>query len=82
MASGTVVCGTNVGIISDLKNCCCVAVEVKDYQKLASKVLKLVENKDHYLELQRKAYQWVKEHDLQWTAFRYHQAFQKLINVR
>ena len=67
MASGVVVCGTNVGIIADLSPVCCLSVPVGDHEGLANKVLGLIENPVHFQTLQQQALAWTRAHDIEWT---------------
>ena len=66
MAHGVLVCGTRVGIMADLSGKCCVTVLPGDFEGLAAETLRLVEQPEEFYKIQRKAYQWVKDHDMDW----------------
>lgn len=66
MAYGTVVCGTRVGVMSDLSGRCCITVDPGDYNQLAKEVIMLMQNEDRYHQLRQQAHDWVAEHDMQW----------------
>lgn len=76
-AIGTVVCGTNVGIIHDLSEYM-VAVEPGDFTSLAEKVITLYRDSEAYSELQLGALNWVKQHDLSWTTNEYIRIYEEL----
>lgn len=64
MASGVLVAGTNVGLLSDLAGECCVTVAVKDPQSLATAVLSLFRNKERMQLMRENAYRWSRQHSL------------------
>ncbi|MBI1803497.1 MAG: glycosyltransferase [Ignavibacteriae bacterium] len=63
-ASGVVVCGTNVGLLSDLGRDRAIVVDVGDYESLARGVFSLVDAPDRYTKLREGAYQWSQTHNL------------------
>jgi glycosyltransferase involved in cell wall biosynthesis len=69
-ATGVVICGTNVGLISDFYPDKSVAVEIGDADALATEVLKLIKDTKRLSSMRLNAYQWAKEHDLDWTVNR------------
>jgi glycosyltransferase involved in cell wall biosynthesis len=79
MASGVMVCGTQVGIMADLSAKCCVTVPVCDYHGLASKVIKLVQEPEEQERLKTAALEWINSHSLQWTVQNYLKLYDKLI---
>ena len=80
MATGTIVCGTRVGLLADLENKATLAVDVKDAAALADKVIELFNNKVLYKNLQTYGLQWSKEHDIIYTADKYISLYKSLIN--
>ncbi|OJJ15168.1 hypothetical protein BKI52_39575 [marine bacterium AO1-C] len=77
MASGVVVCGTKVGLIDDLEDECTLASPIKDSQKLAQNVLKLLKNEALYRHLQAKGVAWSQQHDIDWTIQQFDNLYQK-----
>lgn len=67
MAYGVAVCSTHVGIAADLSRLgCCYTVDPGDASALASAVLKLIENSEEYEAMRKRAYNYVKSHDMNW----------------
>jgi glycosyltransferase involved in cell wall biosynthesis len=66
MSCGVLVCGTRVGLLYDLPDCC-VSVDVKDYQSLASETLKLLNDPARMKMIKQNAFKWSKEHSNLWT---------------
>ncbi len=81
-ASGTVTCGTRVGLIADLEDRCTVAVDVRDHEGLAKKVIDLLHQPEHLSRLQENARAWAFEHDINWTARQFDQLYDELSAVR
>lgn len=67
MSCGLVVCGTSVGLIHDLPECC-VSVEVGDHRSLAEKTISLIGDPERMNEIRIKAHHWTVQHDITWTA--------------
>jgi len=67
VSSGVVVCGTKVGLIYDLEECC-VGVPVGDYKALAEKAMTLISDPEHMDLLRKRAYDWAMVHSIHWTA--------------
>ncbi|HTE31820.1 MAG TPA: glycosyltransferase [Chryseolinea sp.] len=66
MSSGVVVCGTIVGLIHDLPDCC-IQVPVGDYEMLAQQVIKLLHDPDRINAIRANAQQWSSVHSIFWT---------------
>jgi glycosyltransferase involved in cell wall biosynthesis len=66
MSRGVVVCGTRVGIMADLSPEFCITVEDNDASSLATKIVRICKRPDDYLTIRIKAWQWVKDHDMDW----------------
>lgn len=64
MASGVAICGTHVGILADTSEQCCLTVSPGDYRSLASKVLSLTSDQQLYDDMRRRAFAWVKQHEM------------------
>jgi len=67
MSCGVLVCGTQVGLLYDLPNCC-LSVPVQDFEALGNAVLKLLSNPQRMKEIRSDAYAWAKNHTIHWTA--------------
>ncbi len=63
MANGVVVCGTRVGIIADLSEKCCVAVDVNDDESLAGEIIRVASDDAYYQKLRTQAHEWASAHD-------------------
>jgi len=64
MSSGTLVCGTHVGLMSDLSGECCITVPPKEPEALAAAVLDLLDSAEKMERLRMNAYNWSKNHSL------------------
>jgi glycosyltransferase involved in cell wall biosynthesis len=67
MSTGVLVCGTRVGLMSDLPDCC-LTENTRDYKSLASSVVELINNHDQMKKMQRRAHLWATSHSDKWTA--------------
>jgi glycosyltransferase involved in cell wall biosynthesis len=67
MASGVAVCGTNVGILSDLGSDYAVIVGPGEADQLADKIIELVNNPIAYQQMTISAYEWIKKYDSVWS---------------
>ena len=67
MSCGLPVCGTEVGLMHDLPDCC-VTADVRDYRALARKTIELVRDPERMNALRMRAHQWTLQHDITWTA--------------
>jgi glycosyltransferase involved in cell wall biosynthesis len=66
MACGVSVCGTAVGLLYDLPDCC-VSVPVKEHKALASGVISLINDKAKMYSQRSAAQQWANKHSMSWT---------------
>jgi glycosyltransferase involved in cell wall biosynthesis len=66
MSAGVLVCGTSVGLMYD-KPDCCITVDVKDFNRLASNVLRLINDSERIRSLKSNAYKFAATHDIYWT---------------
>jgi glycosyltransferase involved in cell wall biosynthesis len=66
-ACGVLLAGTRVGLLHDLAEDGGIAVDVGDYQALASKVLAIIGDEKSWNEKVKFARQWAETHDLDWT---------------
>lgn len=78
MACGVLVCGTRVGVLSDLSGVCCLTVQPGDYDGLAEIIVRLSKDTAQQKELRRNALDWVQSHDSNWTARKYRELFETL----
>jgi glycosyltransferase involved in cell wall biosynthesis len=74
MSCGVVVCGTRVGLLYDLPECC-MAVPVKDYQSLARATLQLIADHQRLETLRIQARKWAIEHSIEWTLREFKQCY-------
>ncbi len=70
-SSGVLVVGTNVGILSDLNNKCCLTCSTGDFEEISRLVLKLISNDSLSNELKINAKRWSDSYDSQWTLEEY-----------
>lgn len=77
MSSGLVVCGTRVGLLYDLPECC-VAVNVGDHQALADGVIKLIHDSEAIALLQQRAREWTQAHSIHWSVERIAELYRNL----
>ena len=73
MASGVVVCGTEVGLLSDIGEQYAVIVPPEDAHQLAERILQLVNDPIYYQQLRDEAYQWITKYDSIWSYKNYRQ---------
>ncbi|HWA34157.1 MAG TPA: glycosyltransferase [Cyclobacteriaceae bacterium] len=66
MSSGVVVCGTQVGLMSDLPSCC-VAVPTENPEALGDEVLKLIRDEKRIASIRRNAQEWTHSYNIAWT---------------
>jgi glycosyltransferase involved in cell wall biosynthesis len=66
-ASGVVVAGTNVGLISDFGDEGAVVAPIGNHSYLARGVLQLLADPTMYQKIRAVARKWAKHHDLSWT---------------
>lgn len=67
MSCGVAVCGTDVGLIYDLKEFC-VSVPTGDYTLLALECIRLVNDPERFHKFIHNAHRWTTEHSIIWTA--------------
>jgi len=79
MASGVVVVGTNVGLVSDLAPTCCVAVEDAQPQALARAVIELCSDEHRFRAIQNSAAEWSRKNNVAVTAERLMKLYKELI---
>jgi len=67
MSAGVLVCGTKVGLMHDLPECC-ISVDIRDYQLLAHHTLQVIANPQNLEAIKQRALQWATDHSILWTA--------------
>lgn len=67
MASGVAVCGTEVGILADIGERYAVVAAPQDPERLAEKIISLVNNPQLYSSITKEAYQWISRYDADWS---------------
>lgn len=78
-ASGVVIVGTKVGLLSDFSEDKAITIDIGDYQGLAEKIIELLHDEKQYLKLQKNSLGWAMEHDINWTVQRYATIYNKLL---
>jgi glycosyltransferase involved in cell wall biosynthesis len=81
MASGVAVCGTAVGILSDLNGVGCLAVKPGDAVGLAQGVLRLLGDPKELARMRHKAREWIANHSIDATASAYIRTYEEGINA-
>ncbi|MFZ6013766.1 MAG: glycosyltransferase [Bacteroidota bacterium] len=66
MSCGVLVCGTQVGLMYDLPDCC-VAVPVGDAERLGDEVVALLAAPERMAAIRARAKTWASAHSLRWT---------------
>jgi len=66
MSSGVIVCGTQVGLLYDEPDCC-ISVPLKDFERLANRVLQLLKDEHGMSSMRQNAYTWARDHSIHWT---------------
>jgi glycosyltransferase involved in cell wall biosynthesis len=66
MSCGVLVCGTRVGLLHDLDQCC-ISVPIGDHEALAFEILNVISDPERLIELRTKARKWAEEHSMKWT---------------
>ena len=80
MASGVPVCGTKVGILSDLGEPFAVLVSPHDPDELANQTVSLIHDAERYDRQQKLARDYIASHDANWAAKKYKDLFEKWVN--
>lgn len=75
MSAGVLVCGTKVGLMADLPDCC-VSVPVRDYELLAQYVLYVIADAEKFSAIKESAHQWSENHSIDWTVERLSELYQ------
>ncbi len=75
---GVMIAGTAVGLISDLGDQRAVVVPVGDFNRLAEKILNILDNPEVAMEMKKRALIWAREHDFFWTVNRYKEIFNEI----
>jgi glycosyltransferase involved in cell wall biosynthesis len=79
MASGTLVCGTHVGLMSDLSGECCITAPPKNAEAMAAAVLDLLNNPEVMAKMRMKAYDWSASHSLDHCVKEFETLYSQLI---
>lgn len=66
MSCGVLVCGTCVGLLHDLDQCC-ISVPIGDHESLAAETLNVISDPGRMTALRSAARKWTKEHSINWT---------------
>jgi glycosyltransferase involved in cell wall biosynthesis len=79
MASGVVVCATDVGLVHDLGRQFFIAAKVGDFEHLAAQVLDLLMDPAKYQALRAHAYEWAVTHDVNWTTAEHRRIYEQVM---
>lgn len=79
MASKVLVCGTDVGIMSDLKGRACFVSTSKDPAKFATEALKFIANKTQREEKRAAAFQWTRQNTMEKCASSFYELYKELL---
>jgi glycosyltransferase involved in cell wall biosynthesis len=71
MASGVGVCGTEVGLLSDIGDRYAMIVQPQAATELAQVMLTLVNDPQRYSQMTLDAYEWINSHDVEWATANY-----------
>ncbi len=66
MSAGVLVCGTKVGLMADLPDCC-ISVAIRDYEQLALQVLEVIADEQRLSAVKERAHQWTAVKSIYWT---------------
>jgi len=80
MAAGTLVCGTNVGLMNDLSGECCITVPIREPEVLASAVLDLLNDDEKMDRLRLNAYKWSETNSLENCTNRFRDSYARLLS--
>jgi glycosyltransferase involved in cell wall biosynthesis len=69
MSCGVLVCGTNVGLMYDLPDCC-ISVPVGDFEGLGNAVVTLLKDTGRMSQIRQNAAAWSSLHSIHWTTER------------
>lgn len=78
LAHGLLVCGTQVGLLADLSEQCCITIRPGDFEALAQQVSKLMRDPTRCEQLRDNGLRWTREHDLEWTTNRYKEIYKEV----
>ncbi len=79
MATGTVVCSTNVGIVAELSSEVCISVNDTESELLASKIMDVMDDEKRYKSMQLNARNWVVKHNINATVSKYREMYDELL---
>jgi glycosyltransferase involved in cell wall biosynthesis len=71
MASGVAVCGTRVGLLSDIRDDLAISVDPGNDGELAMRILQLIGSPALFSSMTLNAWKWISEFDARWAAENY-----------
>jgi 2-polyprenyl-3-methyl-5-hydroxy-6-metoxy-1,4-benzoquinol methylase len=80
MASGVAVCGTDVGLLSDIGDRYAVIVPPGNVEALAVKIVELVNDQKKFESITSAARDWITRHDAAWSAKNYSENLMGVVN--
>ena len=81
-ANGLLLCGTNVGLLSDLGDDCCVTSDVGDYHTLAEKILQTLPDREMIARLRSNAFSFALNHPSSWTTKQFSEMYVSISEKR
>lgn len=78
MSCGVLVCGTSVGLLYDLPECC-VSVPVRQHKQLATSVLGILNDPQEIQRLKERARDWTHHHSLEWTNKKIEEIYERIL---
>lgn len=78
LASGVLVCGSKVGILSDLDKIATQTVPPEDYLQLAENAWKLLRDPEQGQKLREQGKVWVNAQDMSWTVRQFERVYDKM----
>jgi glycosyltransferase involved in cell wall biosynthesis len=82
MASGVVVCGTQVGLLHDIGSQYALIVPPQNPKALGLSVIKLVNDPDLYESISTEAHKWIMQNDAAWSYEKYLNFFNEVIHKK
>jgi glycosyltransferase involved in cell wall biosynthesis len=80
MASGVIVCGTHVGLMSDLADTCCLTAPPGNAEMLAEIVIRLSKDEDKIQQLRTNAIEWSRKNDIKQTLSMFETIYSRILN--
>jgi glycosyltransferase involved in cell wall biosynthesis len=79
LSTGTLVCGTHVGLMSDLSGQYCLTVSDNDFEKLGTAILELIKDEDRMNSMRRNGLEWSRRNSLSTNEVEFVNLYNQLI---